>query len=1379
MQQRHLSSGGFREPPIPLHLGAHLRLLRDRHGLSQSEIVTHLPGWQQAAYSRIEKGTRAPLFESLPQIWRALTAAGVQPTWQDREVFLVLAQEMLESRKTRHARRSPHEWKALREQLAEIDGLPLVTGEVPVARLAQQKYGGQAPRREIGHLLGRERWLAQVVEMISRPSPAKVVVLQGPPGCGKTSELHRLARHFFHRLSRYLVVLSEPAPIQLERLEPTDILERLLGDVLEVVGSAYATMPTTSLQARVKYVLGCLAEADRPVAIFLDNAEHMFDMQGELAPIWRWFLTQFLQGNHQAVLVMASQEWPAGIFLEESQLMTTITVPRLSREEGSQLLQTLGVRNVSEELLGRMVEAVGGMPICLEWIVRLIREPLLRDEWADWEEGENERAILERLLEDSTLFGGAIARRVQPLLDRVITRLSVEATTALQDLAVAPIPLGAPALRVLYQSPKSLSELREASLLVAYPQRVQLLPMVAAQVRQGLSDDQVRAAEERLIQALRHWLNTGGLAYEREAGEVVAELSLLLLSHYRLLEAAQLLVRYGWLSFNTGQAVRLARLAHNRLEQWERLPEECRQNQTDECGKWLLHYLLSPYLGQKINRVARATDYQCLLERVIEKSVVVEPQTELFIVRHLMFYAMEQKRYTGAQALVDACEERLAPLIEGDPDLLASLLEKQGYLYTNWCEYAEEVEDAQMAQTFRERAIAVYRQSNRVLTEAAANTSLLKSSLLRKRLAKSLTNLGYHLNRVGQYEEAITVLRQSIDLKEQGYSDLGSLPASYGEFSQALAEQGHLDEALHYDELGLEHMQRLADSGDTVSQETVWIYRVNRGRLFMKVGRLTEARCLLEEAIEKIPERWEMYRMFARQALDEIKFRKGSGGSPSQYDTRWINRYRKLVSFDSFAWLASTHFTATEQEEWEHLFSQREDAEVKKRMETLLANGKQRELLAAIQEHREPQFFYPSIPLEEVRDRIRQLSALAEEIRQCEENEVVRRFYVGDPNGEAKGAIPYQIDFLRAIEATALSDNASFWRHICVISPPPTIQEMRFALSRVKWFIQRGRTLEHTRAVSKRVAQFIEQRLLLWVDDLPDTQEIRAIPAIDTSLYGKPTTGLGKREFPPETVRNLFNALFREQGYQGWEAVIDYSARNTRIEPGLRRYILAGLPYSISKLMEQVAHEWGGHVAPRVAGERSTLGLLGLGTGWSLMAEEGLGLFYELELARRTGQRVDEAKLWLGTLSTGLAAGVLVPPQTFLPLYTFLADFLLLYRLIFLGEEDMDAAQGKASAVAQTRCLRTFRGVPDLSRPGVCFPKDAVYQRGLFQIYDAVVQDPAVLDWLAAGVVALEQIDDLKALGIPPAAHFSRALLEQPDLEAYIVAFAERAPSSS
>jgi hypothetical protein len=309
--------------------------------------------------------------------------------------------------------------------------------------------------------------------------------------------------------------------------------------------------------------------------------------------------------------------------------------------------------------------------------------------------------------------------------------------------------------------------------------------------------------------------------------------------------------------------------------------------------------------------------------------------------------------------------------------------------------------------------------------------------------------------------------------------------------------------------------------------------------------------------------------------------------------------------------------------------------------------------------------------------------------------------------------------------------------------------------------------------VSQRLTRFLEERLGLALSDLPDTQEIRSAPAIDTSLYGQPASALSQRQVPPETARNFFAALFREQNCLGWEALIDYAARNTCVEPGQRHYILAGIPYSIGKLVELGAHVWG-HVAPRVAGERSLLGLLGIGTGWSLAAEEGLSLFYEMELARHTGQRFDEAKIWLGTLATGLATGVLVPPQTFLSLYTFLADFLLLYRLIYLGNEDLDAARAKASTVAQTRCLRTFRGVSDLTRPGVCCPKDAVYQRGLFQVCAAVAADRTVLDWLAAGVVALEQIPDLQALAIPPAPHAARRLLEQPDLEEYILSFAQK-----
>ena len=532
-------------------------------------------------------------------------------------------------------------------------------------------------------------------------------------------------------------------------------------------------------------------------------------------------------------------------------------------------------------------------------------------------------------------------------------------------------------------------------------------------------------------------------------------------------------------------------------------------------------------------------------------------------------------------------------------------------------------------------------QNSQVLIEEEARSSPLKSSILKKRLAKSLTNLGFNLNQIGQFEEAIKVLRQSVSLKEQGYADVGSLAASYGELSQVLAAQEHFSEALYYDELALNHIQQLADSGDTISQENVWIYRINRGRLYLKVGRIDEAERLLQEAMLKLPDRWEMYRMFGQQALDEIRLQKDLAMTPPvQHDARWIGTYRELVSYDSFAMLAPTHFTTTdEHEDWMHLSSQRGDPAAKKVSETLLAHGKQRELLAAIREQREPRFSYPAILLADVQDRIRRCLDLVEDMAQHEVNEVVRRFYIGGQETSAKGALPYQVHFLQTIEATALGDSEAFWQHICAICPPPTEQEMSYALSRVKWFIQQGREHNHTKDISERLIVFLKDHLSLSLNDLFDTQEIRANPVIDISLYGQPVPVGVSRELSPETTQKLFATLLRDQDCQGWEAVIDYAAQHTRIEPGLRQYIVAGVPHRLGKINELIAHELGAHIAPRVAGERSALGILGLGNGWSLTTEEGLGLYFEWELAKRTGQRFDEAKIWLGTLATGLAAG--------------------------------------------------------------------------------------------------------------------------------------------
>jgi hypothetical protein len=65
-------------------------------------------------------------------------------------------------------------------------------------------------------------------------------------------------------------------------------------------------------------------------------------------------------------------------------------------------------------------------------------------------------------------------------------------------------------------------------------------------------------------------------------------------------------------------------------------------------------------------------------------------------------------------------------------------------------------------------------------------------------------------------------------------------------------------------------------------------------------------------------------------------------------------------------------------------------------------------------------------------------------------------------------------------------------------------------------------------------------------------------------------------------------------------------------------------------------------------------------------------------------------------------------------------------------------------------------------------------------VYDAVQQDRTVLDWLATGIIAIEQIPDLQALGISPTARSPRTLLERPDLESYVLSLKERdAPPTS
>ncbi|MFL5704224.1 MAG: tetratricopeptide repeat protein [Ktedonobacteraceae bacterium] len=1326
---------------------------RDQWDIKQREVLAHLPGWTQANYSRLESGVIAPAFDQLLPIYRGLCLAGVQWTLSDREQFLGLARTRIKDKKTHWEHRSDADWAELRYQLANTDLLP--DDQVAPAK----KWVPPRPLlTETRHLVGREEWLSTVIHAVQDAPAKKLMVLQGPMGIGKSSELHRIASHFItahHPV--YKVIWLSLLPVERSG-DPQAPLDVLLGTILAELGAPSPASVLPVLEERLTYALAQLERSPQPVVLLVDNAEGVLTDEGTLASCWEHFLAQFLRCHHQATILLATREWP-GWSGRERLFVAELIVPQLTIEASVLLFQHLGLEHVPVQHLRAASERVGGIPLCLEWVAALAQDPILLDDWQGFDIDEETRGHVQdreamtqrllQLLEEPALLRGHLATRLAPLLNRIIEkRLSQEAKALLYLLAVATVPLGKPALRELGPRPKPLKELRDASLLVAYPHRVQLLPMVASAVLQQLTPEQVQEKEEHFIHALTCWLDEGTF-HEREQGAVITELAVLLLRHQRLGDAAELLIRFGWMSFNLGNGSRLAHLAQEVLQQvdWHHTAEL-------ECVGLVLLKILVPFLGTSFDGKHYA-DFRHLRDALIAGNLVLEGAIEDYVTQLLMVDAMNDLRFEEAQTMLEAYSTRLDARGMSPTRQQSSVLQKRAMLLGRWCEYAEERGETQQARALREEAIALYRQCD-LLLSSQEGTTPLNRHLRKKRLASYVNNLGYHLNRTGQYEEALQAVERALALQEQGYAYVGALAASYGEKSQILMALGRFQEAVQFDEKALAEIQRCADAGDALSQEEIWIYRVNRGRLYLRLGRVDEAEQLLQDALPHIHARRRMYRMFAKEALEEIEqWRRQTTASKHRLDWRWVERYRTLASYDSYWWLTwAGPFAEEEQHQWERLFSSPRDDAAREQLGALLKQSRERELAAALAEQREPRLHYPAIEIEEVRRRIKGLLQLATEISQKEPNAIVRRLY--------HGAIEEEVDVLRLIEATYAGNTEQFWECNLRVLPVPTVEEMEYTFSRLRYILREGLKRPETAEVSQRLDEFLRTRLNVvfdmdsYEDDIPERQEAASqLP----------------RTVSAQAARRFFEAALRESGFDSWQVVIDPNASGMRVEQGLRRLFLPEQRFSLEKIRDLFSHELLGHVARCAAGERSPLGLLGIHTKHSLPTEEGIALYHEREVAELHGREFDDAGVWRGALVTGLASGVVTPPLTFLSLFTFLESFSLLTRLLKKPDADRQKVQQQARAFALSVCLRTYRGVPDLERAGVCFLQDAVYLRGLRMIEQAVAQDGTVLDRLAAGVVALELLPDLQELGITSSPLPLRRLAYDPDLDSYIVSF--------
>lgn len=1386
----HIVRSQSEEYPRYLHFGAMLQSLRSRVNLKQDEVADKLssifeeervPGLSRKTYGNLERDERYPRYEELWPLLRGLIeTCHIELTELDQKDFCDLAQE--KTNQSKKWRKSEEDWHCLKQRIVEYyeqhpsasslhQGKCLaslaVIGDSQKSQQAQEKQIQALSQLEAdtSHILGRELWLERMLsylepsEVISRK---KVVVIQAPLGAGKTSCFKLLqkqllesaaggTRMIYHEC-KHSVDLEATASSHEERM-PAEYLEILLAHIINELQPHQAERhETPSLQERIRLVLEAIGEVTTRLVILVDDAQMLLEHDGELNSGWQYFLKEIIERPHQAALFVATRVWPGWTEREDSYLIQT-ELESLSPEICIQMWRQLGFVDEQQDLLHRATELCGYNPRMMEIVAQNVAKPVYSFGWSSRQEAmeSEEQQGLMRFTKDPHYLSRAMIDAF-PLIDEIVTaRLSSNAQQLVTILAVSALPLPVPLLGYLVQHPqRCIKELMRTSLLARDPGRLRLLPLVAESALQQLSQEDRASIEECLIVAYQHWMREGSYRDEQEQAMVIAELAILYLKHFQLLEAAELVIGYGWLLFALSHARLLARTSNTAMRSLQSYTLE------DEAGSLLLRLRLKRFFKDWPDSQKQQA-YSELYETMSQGCLRFKPRTILYIIHHQLRYLVGQKRYSEAYSLIKEECTRNEDLQRSDPTTFVELLDRQAYVTGRWGDYLDAVGEQEKAFQFRQEAVDIHRQCvNQLRRYEYFAPPLLQSHILYQK-ARMLHDLSFYERAIGD-DKAMIHIEECLTIKEAGYSVPGSLAITYDDYAYLLAKQGKYQRALYYSDLALQLTQRMVEAKLSAATSQKGMLLVNRGKLLLQLKRFEEAQVHFAagKSLVEGTSRHDLSFLAAETGLRSIE-EQHRINPRGHLDHRWFSRYQELASYSDVKWLTpSGPFTAKEREEWNALREERGNA-ANNRLSEMIAQSQERELAASFKEQREPHFHYPLIPLEDIAEKVGGLSSLRAEIDCYEENVVVRQLYLD--------AIDERLSELGMIAATGKQDDEAFWVYTRHLYALPSASEMEPAMRSLAQLLRKGLRNSST---SDLASQIIRQTQSWSIDPMgliEAEQELEQL-AEEQALHVAGT----QKYFSSETVRCFFEDVFRRYQFV-WSAVRDASTDHPRVSLTDKQLILPeNVHISSSKIREILAHEIETHIFRSVAGEKSRLLLLSLGLANFLETEEGLATYCSMEAARFGAPKTD--KLWTGTLATGLAAGVVCSPFSFHALRSFLMNTFTL-RGLLVAKKTRDEIQKDALKNAHKRCLRTWRGVSNLASPGICATKDSVYLRGYLAVHHKLQQEPAAFDRFLVGSVGLQHLDALGELGITePHAHNQR-LAYDADLESYIASFAE------
>jgi hypothetical protein len=929
------------------------------------------------------------------------------------------------------------------------------------------------------------------------------------------------------------------------------------------------------------------------------------------------------------------------------------------------------------------------------------------------------------------------------------------------------------------------------SLLARDSERLRLLPLVAESVLQQLSEEGRVSIEERLITAYQHWMHEGSYHDEQEQAAVIAELTILHLKHLQLLQAAELVINYGWLSFQFGYASSVTRIAQQVLEDYglNRLTPQ------QDIAAQLLHYRLARYRGEKLTTKQRGQIYQQLYMRAKEEKIALSPVLETYLMKPIVISLADNAQFQQAQALVNDQFGRMGLLQGHEPATYESYLYYRAYLLAKWGEYEEDQaqdqqdpEEAsknfiQAREHFKEAAL-LYKQCADLLHRSMRGAAPIEKSAIAYKLARRLNDYAHYARRSqADFEDIEDALQKSIDLKRQGYTLPISLPVSQAEYAQFLASIGQYQRAAEQSDVALQQMEQLVQDGYSSAKRELAVLRIERAELHLLLGNLEEAQQLFELAkdyVQKSVRRKQFVRRVEKgmQMIEQTRAALPEGRLQGQLDYRWIRRYREIADYDTFWWLEpSGPFISEEQSEWSKLIFQDEQGRVNDDLKRLLKTALQRELDRAVKEQRNPHITYPVIPINLVRQKISESLKLRSDIEHEEPNIIVKSLYLG--------ALDEHLDLLRLIEACYLADAQAFSLYNDRLNPAPTAQEMEIATQELVKILKRGMASGQTALLSQNIFRTLQNLLLISpYRDLAKecaTDEYKQ-ELIDSQPEEEVASDLEHSQKNPflsiDAVKAFFAATFAIYGFDDWTVKLDPSALNARVEQNTHELILPKKPMRLDKILHLLAHEVECHIYRAANGERSKLSLLGYGTANYLPTEEAFATLYSAQAENKAGETP-----WIGTMAVGLASGSRcllggkLRPQNFYELYSIMRDYHQLN--LMLRGKDGETAKRTAHRLALSRCIRTWRGVPSPFPPGICFAKDNCYLRGYLllrqELEHAQRNDIDLMERLQVGAIGVEHVQACEQLGIikPVVAH--RRLAFDPQIREYIASFESKA----